>query len=100
MAQAVNGSLLDKATQLTNAYGKRFFGEHFSLSNRYSLADGGFSGELEAVIPLLAFAGFTAGNAAGADPQAFSLQHGITRYTDGQGLLRNVLCATVPCTTD
>ena len=56
----VNGILMDKTTHVANAYGKRLFGEHFSLANRltYSRSGGGLSGEVDAVVPLSAFAGF------------------------------------------
>ncbi len=96
MEQMVNGILLDQTTQYANAYGKRLFGEHFSLANRmtYSQLGGGFSGEVDAVVPLSAFAGFigfggpAAGEDAGAESGAFFFQQGVTSWTDSQGLRR------------
>ena len=92
MEQLVNGILLDQTTQYANAYGKRLFGEHFSLANRmtYSQLGGGFSGEVDAVVPLSAFAGFAGfgGQEDGADTGAFFLQQGVTSWTDSQGLRR------------
>ena len=60
LEQLVNGILLDQTTHYANAYGKRLFGEQFSLVNRmtYSQLGGGLSGEVDAVVPLSAFAGF------------------------------------------
>ena len=92
LEQLVNGILLDQTTHYANAYGKRLFGEHFSLANRmtYSQLGGGFSGEVDAVVPLSAFAGFIGfgGQEAGADTGAFFLQQGVTSWTDSQGLRR------------
>ena len=96
MEQMVNGILLDKTTHFANAYGKRLFGEHFSLANRltYSQVGGGLSGEVDAVVPLSALAGFIgfggkeAGEDAGAEDGAFFFQQGVTSWTDGQGLRR------------
>ena len=92
MEQMVNGILMDKTTQFANAYGKRLFGEHFSLANRltYSQMGGGFSGEVDAVVPLSALAGFAgfSGQEDGADPGAFFFQQGVTSWTDSQGLRR------------
>ena len=74
MEQMVNGILLDQTTQYANAYGKRLFGEHFSLANRmtYSQVGGGLSGEVDAVVPLSALAGFIGfgGQEAGEDARA------------------------------
>ena len=91
--RGINELLLNKAAHFANAYGRRLFGEHFSLANRltYSPLDGGFSGELDTVIPLASFAAFTGGEGAGVSTTTFFLQQGITRYTDSQGLLRNDL---------
>ena len=92
MEQLVNGILLDQTTHYANAYGKRLFGEQFSLANRltYSQLGGGFSGEVDAVVPLSALAGFTGfgGQEDGADPGALFFQQGVTSWTDGQGLRR------------
>lgn len=92
MEQMVNGILLDKTTQYANAYGKRLFGEHFSLANRftYSQMGGGFSGEADAVVPLAALAGFTGfiGMEDGADAGVLFFQQGVTSWTDSQGLRR------------
>ena len=92
MEQMVNGILMDKTTHLANAYGKRLFGEHFSLANRltYSQVGGGLSGEVDAVVPLSALAGVIGfgGQEAGADPGALFFQQGVTSWTDGQGLRR------------
>ena len=92
MEQMVNGILLDQTTHYANAYGKRLFGEHFSLANRlsYSQLGGGFSGEVDAVVPLSALAGFIGfgGQEDGADPGALFFQQGVTSWTDGQGLRR------------
>ena len=96
MEQMVNGILLDQTTHYANAYGKRLFGKHFSLANRmtYSQLGGGFSGEVDAVVPLSAFAGVIgfggqeAGEDAGAEDGAFFFQQGVTSWTDGQGLRR------------
>ena len=96
MEQMVNGILMDKTTHFANAYGKRLFGEHFSLANRltYSQVGGGLSGEVDAVVPLSALAGFIgfggkeAGEDAGAENGAFFSQQGVTSWTDGQGLRR------------
>ena len=95
MEQMVNGILLDKTTQYANAYGKRLFGEHFSFANRmtYSQMGGGFSGEVDTVVPLSAlagFAGFTGfgGQEDGADTGAFFFQQGVSSWTDSQGLRR------------
>ena len=92
LEQLVNGILLDQTTHYANAYGKRLFGEHFSLANRmtYSQVGGGLSGEVDAVVPLSAFAGFIGfgGPEAGADTGAFFLQQGVTSWTDGHGLRR------------
>ena len=89
MEQMVNGILLDQTTQYANAYGKRLFGEHFSLANRmtYSQMGGGFSGEVDTVVPLSALAGF-AGMEADAQSGAFFFQQGVTSWTDSQGLRR------------
>ena len=96
LEQLVNGILLDQTTHYANAYGKRLFGEQFSLVNRltYSQLGGGFSGEVDAVVPLSAFAGFIgfggpeAGEDAGAEDGAFFFQQGVTSWTDSQGLRR------------
>jgi hypothetical protein len=92
MEQLVNGILMDQTTHYANAYGKRLFGEHFSLANRltYSQLGGGFSGEVDAVVPLSALAGFIGfgGQEDGADPGALFFQQGVTSWTDGQGLRR------------
>ena len=96
MEQMVNGILMDQTTHYANAYGKRLFGEHFSLANRmtYSQVGGGLSGEVDAVVPLSALAGFIgfggqeAGEDAGAEAGAFFFQQGVTSWTDGQGLRR------------
>lgn len=92
MEQVVNGVLLDQTTQFANAYGKRLFGEHFSLANRltYSQVGGGFSGEVDAVVPVYALAGFVGfgGQEPGAGAGAFFFQQGVTRWTDSQGLRR------------
>ena len=90
MEQVVNGILLGKTAEFANAYGKKLFGEHFSLANRftYSPVNGGFSGEVDAVVPLSAFTSFAGGQEAGAEAGAFFLQQGLTRWTDRQGLQR------------
>lgn len=92
MEQMVNGILMDQTTQYANAYGKRLFGEHFSFANRmtYSQMGGGFSGEVDTVVPLAALAGFTGfgGQEDGADTGAFFFQQGVTSWTDSQGLRR------------
>ena len=96
MEQMVNGILMDQTTHYANAYGKRLFGEHFSLANSltYSQVGGGLSGEVDAVVPLSALAGFIgfggqeAGEDAGAEAGAFFFQQGVTSWTDGQGLRR------------
>ena len=96
LEQLVNGILLDQTTHYANAYGKRLFGEQFSLVNRmtYSQLGGGLSGEVDAVVPLSAFAGFIgfggpeAGEDAGAEAGAFFFQQGVTSWTDSQGLRR------------
>ncbi len=96
MEQMVNGILMDKTTHFANAYGKRLFGEHFSLANRltYSQVGGGLSGEVDAVVPLSALAGVIgfggkeAGEDAGAEDGAFFFQQGVTSWTDSQGLRR------------
>ena len=92
MEQLVNGILLDQTTHYANAYGKRLFGEHFSLANRltYSQLGGGFSGEVDAVVPLSALAGFAGfgGQEDGAEAGAFFFQQGVTSWTDSQGLRR------------
>lgn len=92
MAQMVNGVLLDQTTQYANAYGKRLFGEHFSFANRmtYSQMGGGFSGEMDTVVPLAALAGFAGfgGMEPDAESGAFFFQQGVTSWTDSQGLRR------------
>ena len=92
MEQMVNGIVLDQTTQYANAYGKRLFGEHFSFANRmtYSQMGGGFSGEVDTVVPLAALAGFAGfgGMEDGADAGAFFFQQGVTSWTDSQGLRR------------
>ena len=92
MEQMVNGILLDQTTQYANAYGKRLFGEHFSFANRmtYSQMGGGFSGEMDTVVPLSALAGFAGfgGLESDADSGAFFFQQGVTSWTDSQGLQR------------
>ena len=92
MEQMVNGILLDQTTQYANAYGKRLFGEHFSLVNRftYSQMGGGFSGEMDTVVPLAALAGFAGfgGMEPDAESGAFFFQQGVTSWTDSQGLRR------------
>ncbi|MCY3729681.1 MAG: inverse autotransporter beta domain-containing protein [Nitrospira sp.] len=92
MEQLVNGILMDQTTQYANAYGKRLFGEHFSFANRmtYSQMGGGFSGEVDAVLPLSALAGFVGigGQEVNAEDGALFFQQGVTRWTDGQGLSR------------
>ena len=92
MEQMVNGILLDQTTQYANAYGKRLFGEHFSLVNRftYSQMGGGFSGEMDTVVPLSALAGFAGfgGLEPDADSGALFFQQGVTSWTDSQGLQR------------
>ena len=96
MEQLVNGILLDQTTQYANAYGKRLFGKQFSLANRmtYSQLGGGLSGEVDAVVPLSALAGFIgfggqeAGEDAGAEDGALFFQQGVTSWTDSQGLRR------------
>ena len=86
LGQIVNRLLVDSASQWANARGKQLFGEYFSLSNRFAYSADGFSGELDAVIPVMAFSGGSTSNAG-----AFFLQSGVTRYTDRQGLPRNDL---------
>lgn len=96
LEQLVNGILLDQTTQVANAYGKRLFGEQFSLANRltYSQLGGGLSGEVDAVVPLSALAGFIgfggkeAGEDTGAEDGALFFQQGVTSWTDSQGLRR------------
>ena len=92
MEQMVNGVLLDQTTQYANAYGKRLFGEHFSFANRmtYSQMGGGFSGEMDTVVPLAAVAGFLGfgGMEDGADAGALFFQQGVSSWTDSQGLRR------------
>lgn len=92
MEQMVNGILLDQTTQYANAYGKRLFGEHFSFANRmtYSQMGGGFSGEVDTVVPLAALAGFAGigGMEADAESGALFFQQGVTSWTDSQGLQR------------
>ena len=92
MEQMVNGIVLDQTTQYANAYGKRLFGEHFSFVNRmtYSQMGGGFSGEVDTVVPLGALAGFAGfgGTEADDDAGAFFFQQGVTSWTDSQGLRR------------
>ena len=96
MEQLVNGILLDQTTHYANAYGKRLFGEQFSLANRmtYSQLGGGLSGEVDAVVPLSALAGFIgfggkeAGEDASAEDGALFFQQGVTSWTDSQGLRR------------
>ena len=95
LEQMVNGILLDQTTKYANAYGKRLFGEHFSFVNRmtYSQMGGGFSGEVDTVVPLAGlagFAGFTgfSGQEDGAEAGAFFFQQGVSSWTDSQGLQR------------
>ena len=92
MEQMVNGILLDQTTQYANAYGKRLFGEHFSFVNRmtYSQMGGGFSGEVDTVVPLAALAGFAGFGGMEADTESGALffQQGVTSWTDSQGLRR------------
>lgn len=90
MEQMVNGILLGKTAEFANAYGKQLFGQHFSLANRftYSPVNGGFSGEVDAVVPLSAFTSFAGGQEDGAEAGAFFLQQGLTRWTDRQGMQR------------
>ncbi len=92
MEQMVNGILLEETTHYVNAYGKRLFGEPFSLANRltYSQLGGGFSGEVDTVVPLSALAGFAGfgGQEDGADTGALFFQQGVTSWTDRQGLRR------------
>ena len=89
MEQVVNGILLGKTAEFANAYGKQLFGQHFSLANRftYSPVNGGFSGEVDAVVPLSAFTSFAGGQEDG-EAGAFFLQQGLTRWTDRQGMQR------------
>lgn len=92
MEQMVNGIVLDQTTQYANAYGKRLFGEHFSFVNRmtYSQMGGGFSGEVDTVVPLAALAGFAGLGGMEADTESGALffQQGVTSWTDSQGLRR------------
>ena len=92
MEQMVNGILLDQTTRFANAYGKRLFGEQFSFVNRftYSQLGGGFSGEMDTVVPLAALAGFAGfgGMELDAESGALFFQQGITSWTDSQGLRR------------
>ena len=92
MEQMVNGIVLDQTTQYANAYGKRLFGEHFSFVNRmtYSQMGGGFSGEVDTVVPLSALAGFAGFGGMEADTESGALffQQGVTSWTDSQGLRR------------
>lgn len=92
MESLVNGILVDQTTQYANAYGKRLFGAHFALVNRmtYSQLGGGFSGEVDTVVPLSALAGFAGFGEMDADTEsgAFFFQQGVTSWTDSQGLRR------------
>ncbi len=92
MEQMVNGILMDQTTQYANAYGKRLFGEHFSFANRmtYSQMGGGFSGEVDTVVPLAALVGFAGfgGGEPDAESGALFFQQGVTSWTDSQGLRR------------
>ncbi len=92
MESLVNGILMDSTTQYANTYGKRLFGSHFSLVNRftYSQMGGGFSGELDTVVPLAALVGFAGfrGMEPDAESGAFFFQQGVTSWTDSQGLRR------------
>ena len=86
LGQLVNTLLLNGASRWANARGKQLFGQHFSLTNRFTYSAGGFKGEMDAVIPVMAFSGGNTPNAG-----AFFLQNGITRYIDGQGFPRTDL---------
>ena len=87
--KAVNDIVLSRAARFADAYGKSVFGQHFSLKQRltYAPAGGGFSGEIDAVIPLVSG---LADDGDVADAALF-LQQGLTRWTDSAGFLRNDL---------
>ena len=88
--QAAGGLLLEHSAILGNRYGKRLFGENFSLINRINYtagANGGFSGELDAVIPLHSWSGGIDGIGTGS----LFMQQGITRYKDSTGMSRHDL---------
>ena len=89
--KAVNDVFLDRAARFADSYGKSMFGRHFSLNQRltYAPAGGGFSGEIDAVIPL-GVPGL-ANDDDVTDTTALFLQQGLTRWTDSAGFLRNDL---------
>ena len=95
MGQAINNLVLDNASRIANTRGKKLFGQNFSIVDRlsYSPGRGGFDGELDAVIPLPFFTSFidSEGKDIESNPGAFFFQHGVTRWTDDNGLLHNDL---------
>lgn len=85
--------LLDEAVRFMSEQGQTAFGENFRLVHRMSWSPfgTGLAGELDMVVPLAA-AGAARVGADDVDAlhgSAFFLQHGVTRWTDKRGALRN-----------
>ena len=86
VSNQVFSGLFDVALQFADNYGKPLFGENFRLDHRldFSPSDGGFSGDLDAVIPLNSFTS-TSGDRV---TRALFLQNGLSRWRDEHGFQR------------
>ena len=84
--------LLDEAVRFMSEQGRATFGENFRLVHRMSWSPfgTGLAGELDMVVPLSAVgAARVDGDVDALHGSAFFLQHGVTRWTDKHGALRN-----------
>lgn len=89
VSDRVLSGLLDGAFQLADKYGKSLLGSHFRLDRRldFSTTGQGFSGELDAVIPLNSFTSISGDR----ETRAVFLQNGLSQWRDEHGFQRNDL---------
>ena len=86
--RAVNDVVMNRAFDFVAQSGRTLFGDNFRALNRLSYVPssrGGLDGHLDFAFPLT-FLGIKA-----PDTGAFFVQHGITRWRDREGALRNDL---------
>lgn len=83
--------MLGQGARLAGERGQARFGEHFQVVNRlnYSYSRGGFTGDLDMVMPLSFANASGAGSGAGAKTGAFFLQSGVTTWKDAHAFRRN-----------
>ena len=85
--QAIN-QLLIKSSQQAEIYGKRVFGPHFQIQNRFNFSstDGQLIGHIDAVVP---FSFSELQGTKNGTKSAFFMQQGVTRWRDESYNLRN-----------